>query len=99
MEPCRTGKNLRNFLPIFASSIAVVTVLLLIPAAPVSGSQDSALPSESKSNPCRKIISKDKSFILVENCDRADIDLKTDGGSRIRIKSKGRSNSIIVHTD
>jgi len=46
---------------------------------------------------CRRIISRDKTSVVLKNCNEADVDLTTDDGSRIRIKSKGKSNSIVVN--
>lgn len=82
------------------TALHVVFVTFLSLFLPVSTSADNSgtdrrIHTEGKN--CKRMISNDKSFVFLKGCKKADIDLITDKGSKIRIKSKGKSNSIVIN--
>lgn len=58
---------------------------------------DSDRRVHTKGKNCKRMISDDNSFVFLKGCKKADIDLITDKGSKIRIRSKGESNSVVIN--
>ncbi len=78
------------------SAIALIN-FLAFSSNSIGSTEISSSTELTTENPdCKKTVSVDENSIVVENCDSADIDLISKDGSRIRIKSKGKSNSINI---
>jgi len=77
--------------------VTLVTIISLSSVSVNADNSDSKQRLSVKENKCKRIISHDKSLVVLKDCDEADVDLITDKGSKIRIKSKGKSNSVIVN--
>jgi len=78
------------------SQVALATSLSFSPVGLKADNSNSNQHSDSDEKTCKRFVSNDKTTVILNNCSKADIDLITDDGSRIRIKSKGKSNSINV---
>jgi len=82
------------------STVLQVALVTVISLCSVSANADNSKTDQQKSvveDKCKRFIAHDKSLIVLKECNEADIDLVTDNGSKIRIKSKGKSNSVIVN--
>jgi len=70
---------------------------LLFTVGTSADNSDSSRRIKTEGKNCKRIISNDRSFIFLKGCKKADIDLITEKGSKIRIKSEGKSNSIVIN--
>jgi len=77
--------------------VVLVTFFSLGSVSTSADNSDSGRHASNDENKCKRIISDDKSLVVLKDCKEADIDLVTDSGSKIRIKSKGKSNSVTVN--
>ena len=83
------GKSTISALALISTSLALSVVSFGV------SSTESDQPTLDEIN-CNNFISKDKSLISIKNCDKVDLDLVTPNGSRVKIKSKGKSNSVVI---
>ena len=69
-----------------ASHVVFATFLsLFIPVSTSADNSDSGRRIHTEGKNCKRMISSDKSFVFLKGCKKADIDLITDKGSKIRI--------------
>ena len=83
------GKSTISALALISTSLALSVVSFGV------SSTESDQPTLDEID-CNNFISKDKSLISIKNCDKVDLDLVTRNGSRVKIKSKGKSNSVVI---
>lgn len=83
------GKSTISALALISTSLALSVVSFGV------SSTESDQPTLDEID-CNNFISKDKSLISIKNCDKVDLDLVTPNGSRVKIKSKGKSNSVVI---